>query len=200
MRAEFWFFAAIEDDYTDVGWTYLSTDQVRFYDLESGDDVSQDSVPPLAFSEVMRDVDLFVGVSSVGNDASWFDQGDGRQGYLEYWERYAFGDLSTTAKTRKDILSRVVPWLDIADQCSFEDRFLVVKGSLSTYKIHLGSANIIMEPAGRYLCIVADRRKPKDKIFLPFEGDRTLALILSKAMLLANDHKIEDPTILSQIG
>ena len=34
---------------------------------------------------------------------------------------------------------------------------------------------------------------------LPFEGDTTLALILSKAFLLADDDKIKDPTIRSQI-
>ncbi|WP_338699746.1 hypothetical protein V2W30_24410 [Streptomyces sp. Q6] len=34
---------------------------------------------------------------------------------------------------------------------------------------------------------------------LPFEGDRTLAVVLSKALMLADDTKITDPTILSQI-
>jgi hypothetical protein len=34
----------------------------------------------------------------------------------------------------------------------------------------------------------------------PFEGDGTLAVILSKAFLLAEDWNIEDPTILRQIG
>ena len=36
--------------------------------------------------------------------------------------------------------------------------------------------------------------------FSPFEGDPTLSLILSKAMLLAQDDRIEDPTILSQLA
>jgi hypothetical protein len=34
---------------------------------------------------------------------------------------------------------------------------------------------------------------------LPYEGDRMLAVILSKAMLLAKDTEITDPTILSQL-
>ena len=38
------------------------------------------------------------------------------------------------------------------------------------------------------------------KVFLPFEGDHTLAIILSKAFLLADDHKITDPTITRQLG
>jgi hypothetical protein len=38
-----------------------------------------------------------------------------------------------------------------------------------------------------------------DRVFLPFEGDRTLSVILSKALLLADDKKITDPTIMRQI-
>ena len=37
------------------------------------------------------------------------------------------------------------------------------------------------------------------KVFLPFEGDRTLSIILSKAFLLAEDTTITDKTIISQI-
>lgn len=36
-------------------------------------------------------------------------------------------------------------------------------------------------------------------MFLPFDGDRVLALILSKALLLAKDDKITDQTIPQQI-
>ena len=35
---------------------------------------------------------------------------------------------------------------------------------------------------------------------LPFEGDNTLSVILSKAFLLADDDKIKDRSILSQIN
>jgi hypothetical protein len=34
---------------------------------------------------------------------------------------------------------------------------------------------------------------------LPFEGDTTLSIILSEALLLADDGKIEDETIIRQI-
>jgi hypothetical protein len=36
-------------------------------------------------------------------------------------------------------------------------------------------------------------------VFLPFEGDSMLAVILSKAFLLADDTAITDPTITHQI-
>jgi hypothetical protein len=34
---------------------------------------------------------------------------------------------------------------------------------------------------------------------LPFDGDRVLSIILSKAFMLAEDEKIKDPSIVSQI-
>ena len=35
--------------------------------------------------------------------------------------------------------------------------------------------------------------------YLPFEGDLTLSVIVSKAMLLGRDEKITDPAILNQL-
>jgi hypothetical protein len=78
-----------------------------------------------------------------------------------------------------------------------------VRGRLRTYRIHLGSANVMVEPGSRHLCIVAGggRRLPgePDYVWLPFEGDDTLSLILSKAMLLARDDAITDASIRAQI-
>jgi hypothetical protein len=224
LRAEFWI-EGIGDDYgTDTNPTgtylYLSTDQVRFYASGANENLAHaygggyvgygaantsepiplESVPPLVFSEAMRDVDLFVGVASVGNDPSWSDGGpEGR--FRDYWAGYSFGDLSETAKTRREVLERVVPRLAIAGRCSFEERFLVVRGDLRTYRIHLGSGNILMKPNDQYLCIVTRRGLGDDAggAILPFEGDGTLAVILSKAIMLAEDRKIQDPTIVRQI-
>jgi hypothetical protein len=88
----------------------------------------------------------------------------------------------------------------MADRCSVEGRFLHVRGDLHTYRIHLGSGNILIDPHDRYLCIVPKSAPaaPYDG-YLPFEGDRTLALILSKALLLSRDKEITDRTILSQL-
>jgi hypothetical protein len=77
----------------------------------------------------------------------------------------------------------------------------VVRGDRTTYRIHLGSANVLMEPGSRYLCIVqgAATKASPHHLPLPFEGDYTLSLILSKAFLLADDHKIKDQSILRQV-
>jgi hypothetical protein len=226
VRAEFWIEGAGENYGTDTNETgtflRVATDQVRFYPMEAsqrtahaggggyhaghrqedGQPLPLEEIPALVFSEIMRDVDLFVGVASVGNDQAWADGGpEGR--YRDYWQSYSFGELAATAQTRKEVLQRLVPRLKIARQCSFADKFLVVKGSLRTYKIHLGSGNILMEPNDQYLCIVPDRggaaAKAGEKVFLPFEGDSTLSIILSKAFLLADDQEIKDGTILRQL-
>jgi hypothetical protein len=149
----------------------------------------------------MRDVDLFVGVASVGNDAGWCDDG-GLPAYRDYWQSYSFGELSEVAKTRKAVLEQLVPRLRIGKQCRVQDRFLVVQGALRTYKIHLGSGNILMEPNDQYLCIVPDRRPTgaTENVFLPFEGDAVLSIILSKAFLLVTDKGITEPTITRQLG
>jgi hypothetical protein len=225
LRAEFWI-ETIGDNFgtdtTDSGtYLYLTTDQVRFYrpeaasrsthawgggyvteglDLPANQPLPLEVIPPIVFSEVMRDVDLFVGVASVGNDPTWSDGGPGGR-YREYWQNFSFGDLTPSAQTRKQVLERLVPKLKIGPRCSFSEKFLVVRGELRTYKIHLGSGNILMEPNDQYLCIVPDSSAVTkgDSVFLPFEGDRTLSIILSKAMLLADDRKITDPTITRQI-
>lgn len=200
-KAEFWISASDAADQAPSGaLAFLSTDQVRFY-RSSLEPTPLEQVPPLLFSEVMRDVDLFVGVSSVGNDPNWI--AGGRAARLgDYWHSYSFGDLTATASTRKEVLQRLIPRLKIASQCSFSDKFLIVKGAKRTYKIHLGSGNILMEPNDQYLCIVPDARARagQETLFLPFEGDNTLSIIISKAFLLADDVKIEDVTILRQIG
>lgn len=203
IRVEYWVNALnAEDQFNDTGiWNYVSTDQIRFLDSNSGELLDLIDVPPVAFSEAMRDVDLFVGVASVGNDPTWSDSG-GLPTYRDYWQSYSFGDLSEIAKNRKEILERLIPRLKISGVTSIQDKFVVVKGKIRTYKIHIGSTNILMEPNDQYLCIVADRSKKdfSENLFLPFEGDNGLSVIISKAFLLASDDKITDTTITSQIN
>ena len=158
------------------------------------DAVPLTEVPPLVLSEVMRDADLAVGVASVGLDQ------EAVAGHEDYWREYGFGELGETAKTRRDVLARLLPRLKIADRVELTDRFLRVRGDLRTYKIHLGSGNVLMEPNDAYLCIVPDHRRHVGQVFLPFEEDGgMLSIILSKAFLLAADAAITDPTITRQL-
>jgi len=56
-----------------------------------------------------------------------------------------------------------------------------------------------MSPNDQYLCIVPGSAKARTKIYLPFEDDRTLSVIISKAFMLSEDDKIKDPSITRQI-
>jgi hypothetical protein len=203
LRAEYWINEVNADGaYNETGiWNYIATDQVRFLNAETNALVDLIHVPAIPFSEVLRDVDLFVGVASVGNDPTWRDSG-GVPAYRDYWTSYSFGDLSEVAKNRKEILVNLVPRLKIGKVSEVRDKFLVVKGKLRTYKIHIGSTNILMEPNDQYLCIVPDRSQKNvtENLFLPFEGDTGLSIILSKAFLLADDDQITDRTITTQIN
>ncbi|MEM6804752.1 MAG: DUF4132 domain-containing protein [Bacteroidota bacterium] len=203
ITAEYWIDELNDHDaFNDTGiWLYVATDQLKFKD-EKGETMDLVNVPKLVFTEIMRDVDMFVGVCSVGNDPQWMDNNGERETHRDYWQSYSFGDLSEIAKTRKGILERLLPRLKkIRDKAHIDGKFLVVKGEYRTYKIHIGSGNILMEPNDQYLCIVPARsaESSTDRIFIPFEGDRGLSIVLSKAFLLAEDKKITDSTITSQI-
>lgn len=178
-------------------YVYINTDQVRFY--HGGRLVNMPEVPPILFSELMRDVDLFVGVCSIGNDPNWQDSGEHNR-FDNYWRSYAFSEeLAESGKMRRAALERLIPRLKIGPQCQFTDKYLVVKGKKHTYKIHCGSGNILMSPNDQYLCIVPDSSSKPTSVYLPFEGDRMLSIIISKALMLAEDDKITDTTILRQL-
>ena len=171
---------------------HCTTDQVRFVPIGPGQPLELASVPAVVFSEAMRDVDLFIGVASVGTDRNWQDWGAGRPGRWaaidEYFGRYFDAPLTASAAVRRDVIERILPGLVIADRCELQERWLRVRGDLRTYRIHIGSANIMMEPSDTYLCIVPARgASATGKVFLPFDDDPTLGLILSKAFLLAGD-------------
>ncbi|HMD80481.1 MAG TPA: DUF4132 domain-containing protein, partial [Anaerolineales bacterium] len=139
LRAEYWV-EGIGDQYgTDTNQTgtylYLTTDQVRFYRVDAAENRAHaggggysaqrwngrgnaeplplEEIPPLVFSEIMRDVDMFVGVASVGNDPNWLDGGADVR-YRDYWHSYSFGELTESSKTRKQVLQTLLPRLKIA--------------------------------------------------------------------------------------
>jgi len=176
-----------------------STDRVWFFQTADRTKraVPLEQVPPLVFSEAMRDVDLFVGVSSIALDPNWADRGD--DPYHGYWLHASFGALSATAEVRRDVLARLLPKMKLADRVELGDRYLRVRGNRGTYKVHLGSANVRIDPDDRYLCIVPANAGRTRRVMLPFEGDEVLSVILSKALLLAADDKITDPEILHQL-
>jgi hypothetical protein len=158
-------------------------------------------IPAVTLSEVLRDVDLFVSVAGVAADPHF--PLNAPEAWVATWRERAYDELTPLGLGRQELLARVIPRLPIARQLEIDGRFLVVRGKLHTYRIHLGSANVMVEPGSRHLCIVAAgggrRRGEPGYVWLPFEGDDTLSLILSKAMLLVNEDAISDSSIRPQI-
>ncbi|MBO9562818.1 MAG: DUF4132 domain-containing protein [Niastella sp.] len=197
MMAQFYVDASWQEEALNSIFLYIQTDQTRFH--KDGALLQMYDVPAMVFTEIMRDIDLFVGVTSIGNDANWQDTG--LRGMNAYWQNYSFGELTESANVRAEVLKKLIPRLKIRDKCTFEGKFLVVQGKLRNYKIHMGSGNILMMPNDQYLCIVPgrDASASTDRVFLPFEGDNMLSIIVSKALLLADDDKIKDDSITRQI-
>ena len=197
-RVEFVRLEATEPDRAETGPFGVPLPR-KFRGLRRRPALRLEEVPALVFSEVMRDCDLFVGVASIGTDPAW-NRDHPDDPHLGYWEHFAFGDLTSAAEHRKVVLETLLPKLAIRDRCRLEGRFLVVRGDLHEYRIHIGSANVLIEPGSRYLCIVQGPGDTAANLPLPFEGDRILGLVLSKALLLVKDTKIKDPTIARQLS
>ncbi|MFD4372689.1 DUF4132 domain-containing protein [Streptomyces sp. NPDC058486] len=208
-RARFFVDLVDQGAYSDGLALLCATDQVRF-ERRAGsagprawEEAPLEEVPALVLSEALRDVDLFVGVASVGADPEWRDRGADRA-YGDYWRSWGFGELTAGARVRRETLARLLPRTRLADRVELTDRFLRVRGELGAYRIHLGSGNVLMEPSDAYLCVVVDRAREAGraagKVFLPFEEDGgMLSVILSKAFLLAADDRITDPSITAQL-
>ena len=92
----------------------------------------------------------------------------------------------STMEMRATILSFVLPMFRI-ENVKVEGYHAIVDGKLAEYSIHLGSGVVHSQHRG--------------KIFLPFvDDDPKTAEIISKVLLFAEDDKIKDPMILSNIS
>ncbi len=135
-----------------------------------------EQVPPLLFSEIMRDADLLVSVAHTADDYSTSQE---------------------TLQRRAELVGELVQGLGLRNvKC--EGHFLHITGQRANYRIHLGSAAIHIEP-GNYLCIVP-AGSSSTEFYLPFaDTDRKMAEVLSKMFLLLDDMNITDNLILEQI-
>jgi Domain of unknown function (DUF4132) len=135
-------------------------------------------VPPLALSEVMRDLDLAVSVAGHTSGSS--------------------SEVSTVS--RAELLRALVADLGLP-RVNVEGHYAMVRGSRTRYRVHLGSGSIHVDPGG-YLCVVPASfgQQAHRNLFLPFaDADTMTSVILSKVLMLAEDEKITDPSILAQL-
>ncbi len=135
-------------------------------------------IPPLLFSEVMRDLDLVVSVAHSGGvdpEASM-----------------------STVEMRAALVKGATELMKI-DNVKIKERWAIIEGKLASYSVHLGSGMVHKMP-GSQLCIIPVHSQHKGRIFLPFaDDDPKSAEVLSKVIMLAKDKNIKDPTILEQI-
>ena len=142
--------------------THVMTDQVRFYADDSTRPMNLDQVTALALSEVMRDVDLFVGVASSATTRSR------RRRYRRPLPR-----LLARVFVRRPVRDHRRPSstssrssFHLEDQGQGQTHRPVPRrrGQAAPSKIHLGSGNILMTPNDQYLCIVPDRSRPHGRL------------------------------------
>jgi hypothetical protein len=191
-------------------YAFVATDRLAFFKLEKsktagGDGVAIEDVPVMALSEVMLDIDTIVARTSIGNDRNWKDEGSNARypaseavQLANYRDVYRAGHSAELAASRFAFLKEILPGLEIGSRCSLAPDYLLVDGNHHSYKINLTSGGIYIAPNDRYICIVPSSRGAKDTL-LPFEDDAGLSIIISKALLLAHDDKVDDPHIRSQL-
>jgi hypothetical protein len=167
-----------EGFYTPADVDGLTIDNVMFSKRGEWQPLALDSIPPRLFSEVMRDLDLVVSVAHRGGvdpEAS-----------------------ASTVEMRSALLRETLGLLKL-ENVRLERSHALIKGQLGDYSVHLGSANVHRQPGGS-LCIIPVGSQHRGRIFLPFaDDDPKTAEVVSKVLLLAEDKKIQDPTILEQL-
>jgi hypothetical protein len=177
----------------------IISDQLRFY--RERQEVALDEVPAVAYSEVMRDVDLFTSVCAVGDDELWSDQGERGSGLFR--PRFETNELSAVIALRAEILSRVLPRTPLANRCKIEKAHLEVRGQLGTYRILLGWAATALV-AGSEIRWLRIPQKILDAVAIdlaaiPIELDYRTEMVLRQAYILADDWRIDSPELVRQM-
>jgi len=168
------------------------TGDVRFYRLtpqgKRGEALAIADVPPLIYSETMRDADLVVSLATAGE--------------LGFTSEQTLHFRLALARQ----LARILKLLNVAAPES--GSYVVVQGQLATYRVHLGSASVFIEPTGAHVPAprFAGRVFPRAPNsaglgspalqvpdYLPFEElDSRTAEVLRVIIALSHDELIED--------
>jgi len=153
-------------------------EEVRFFHRKTGQPLAFEDINPIVFSEAMRDVDLVVSVAHVGGVDPMASH--------------------STIEMRAIIVTESTRLLKLAN-VEVGDRFVKIDGTRGEYTVHLGSAQVHMMGRGT-LNILPVHSQHHGRIFLPFiNEDPKTAEIVSKVLLLGEDTKIKDPSIVAQI-
>lgn len=153
-------------------------EMVRFHHRQTYEPAPIHKIPPILFSEAMRDVDLAVSVAHAGGvdpEAS-----------------------ASTVEMRRTLVAEMLKLMRI-DNVEIRKSHAFIKGKLGEYTVHLGSATVQKMATGS-IFIVPVHSQQRGRLFLPFmDDDPKTAEVVSKIVLLAEDNKLRDPAILAQI-
>jgi hypothetical protein len=121
-----------------------------------------------------------------------------------YWARADRGGLDQLRAGRRQALAPMYATSGPGDRCRLTERDLVVHGSLATYQIDLATANVRMEPSGRWLSFDAERAAPAGTTDLfPWlsvtDDHEVLSRIVVRAAILADDERLASRRLLRQI-
>ena len=104
---------------------------------------------------------------------------------------------STTAM-RSALLRETLRLLNLGN-VRLENDHALIDGHHARYTVHLGSGTVYRQPGGS-LCIIPVHNAHQGRVFLPFaDPDPRTAEVVSRVLLLAEDRRIQDPTILEQL-
>ncbi|MBF0965526.1 MAG: DUF4132 domain-containing protein, partial [Alloprevotella sp.] len=133
---------------------------------------------PLLYSEVMRDIDMAVSIAFVGG----VDPETGQ----------------STKELRAAIVRCTAELMKFAN-VSISGNHVYIKGMLANYTVHLGSG-LVRQEGGTVIPIIPVHSQHRGRIYLPFmDEDPKTVEIISKVVLLVEDNKLKDPTILQWI-
>ncbi|NJC27511.1 DUF4132 domain-containing protein [Neolewinella antarctica] len=152
-------------------------EEVAFRSRKNYKPVALDELDPILFSETMRDVDLVVSVANAGQ---------------------VDPEASHSSMEMRAALARESARLFRLDNVEVKERHLIIKGMHGVYSVHLGSG--MVSKNGLQLGIIPVHSQHRGRIFLPFvDDDPKSAEIIAKMRLLAEDGRIQDPTVLAQL-
>ena len=151
---------------------------VAFSDRKTGKPKKITEIPDIIYSEVMRDVDLAVSVAHAGGV-------DPETSHSTIEMRRAIAECNLELFKIKNV--------------RLEGSHAIIDGKMGQYSVHLGSG-VVHQTGNAMLFVVPVHSQHRGRIFLPFiDDDPKTAEIMSKILLFAEDTKIKDPGILSQI-
>jgi hypothetical protein len=154
-------------------------------------------IPLTTLSEICRDIDLFIATTSVSNSPELASNRQELNHYRMDYEKGLFSE-NASAAIRKKIIRRLIPVLNL-NSTGFDGNYLLIQGSLNSYRINLGSGFAQVKDSQKHINIIPEVStiKKNKKVSLPIEDDDTLYMILAKALFLQNDASIRDEKILA---